>query len=228
MEKRQIFAYESDINDFNGIIPALKAVPQWYKRIPKKVTGKSMDHEHEEDLVTVKSCVPFLDAFTTGYFMTLGQELLVERTEIGPVIRYKTEPNPTGFRPSALTDPMPTPTGYGNEHFVWHTTATVKLPPGYSALYTHPINRFELPFFTVSAVVDADTGIPGGNIPFYLKENFEGIIPKGTPIIQIIPFKRDEWISKKVTGAIQEARAQQARGPHDWYRKFGWKRKSFK
>jgi hypothetical protein len=34
------------------------------------------------------------------------------------------------------------------------------------------------------------------NLPFLLKDNFEGLIPKGTPIAQIIPIKRDNWNSE--------------------------------
>ena len=30
----------------------------------------------------------------------------------------------------------------------------------------------------------------------FLKEGFEGIIEKGTPMFQIIPFKRNNWESK--------------------------------
>jgi hypothetical protein len=33
--------------------------------------------------------------------------------------------------------------------------------------------------------------------PFFLKDGFVGIIPEGTPIAQIIPIKRDSWISEK-------------------------------
>jgi hypothetical protein len=29
----------------------------------------------------------------------------------------------------------------------------------------------------------------------YLKNNFEGIVEKGTPMFQIIPFKRNNWKS---------------------------------
>jgi hypothetical protein len=35
-----------------------------------------------------------------------------------------------------------------------------------------------------------------GNIPFFIKEGFSGVIPKGTPIAQVIPFKRESWTSK--------------------------------
>jgi hypothetical protein len=34
-----------------------------------------------------------------------------------------------------------------------------------------------------------------GQYPFYIDHNFEGIIPLGTPMFQMIPFKRDDWKS---------------------------------
>jgi hypothetical protein len=44
------------------------------------------------------------------------------------------------------------------------------------------------------AIVDTDTYNYPVHFPFILKDsNFAGIIPKGTPIAQIIPIKRDVW-----------------------------------
>jgi hypothetical protein len=37
----------------------------------------------------------------------------------------------------------------------------------------------------------------GIHFPFLLKKGFEGIIPAGTPLAQIIPFKRDNWVSEQ-------------------------------
>ena len=52
-----------------------------------------------------------------------------------------------------------------------------------------------MPFKTLSAVVDSDSILTAGNIPFHIKQDFTGIIKKGTPIFQILPFKRDNWES---------------------------------
>jgi hypothetical protein len=35
-------------------------------------------------------------------------------------------------------------------------------------------------------------------MPFFLREGFSGVIPSGTPYAQIIPFKREDWISEIV------------------------------
>jgi hypothetical protein len=45
----------------------------------------------------------------------------------------------------------------------------------------------------MAGIVDSDKYHGAGNIPFFLKEEFEGLIPKGTPYAQIIPIKRAEW-----------------------------------
>ena len=34
------------------------------------------------------------------------------------------------------------------------------------------------------------------NVPFVIKNNFSGIIERGTPMFQVIPFKREKWDSK--------------------------------
>jgi hypothetical protein len=205
------------------LIPAVKNTPAWYKKVPRKVLSQGIQTE------TLKHCMPFLDAFTTGYLIVLDQDLLVEENPNGgnPIIRFNTDDS-LGVRDPAQTNPMPAPHGYVDEHYVWKTKVGWKLPEGYSAVYCHPINRFELPYWTVGGVVDADVGISRGNIPFYLKEGFTGIIPKGSPVLQIIPFKREDWVSKHNQDIFHETQIQSERGPHDWYRKWGWKKKSYK
>ena len=64
---------------------------------------------------------------------------------------------------------------------------------GYSLLVTHPLNRFDLPFVSLSGIVDADITMTHGRIPFFIKKGFSGVIEAGTPILQVLPFKRDDW-----------------------------------
>jgi hypothetical protein len=49
----------------------------------------------------------------------------------------------------------------------------------------------------LSAIIDADDfyHVGMGQFPIYLKKGFSGVIPAGTPMFQITPFKRDEWKS---------------------------------
>ena len=57
-----------------------------------------------------------------------------------------------------------------------------------------PINRFDLPFLSISGFIDCNYGFSlAGNMPFFIKKGFEGVIPAGTPYMQIIPIKNENW-----------------------------------
>jgi hypothetical protein len=87
------------------------------------------------------------------------------------------------------------PQGYYKEHFAWYPDWAIELPEGYSALYTTPFNRFDLPFLMTTGIVDNDKINLPGTMPFFIIKGFEGVIPAGTPYAQIIPFKREDWDS---------------------------------
>jgi hypothetical protein len=70
----------------------------------------------------------------------------------------------------------------------------IKTPPGYSVLFIQPMHR-ESVFTILPGVVDTDQYSAAVNFPFVLNEptKFTGLIPAGTPMAQVIPFKRDSW-----------------------------------
>jgi len=75
----------------------------------------------------------------------------------------------------------------------WHNPWGIKTPPGYSCLFVQPLHR-ESVFTIMPGIVDTDTYNNPVNFPFVLNDTkFQGIIPAGTPIAQVIPFKRDSW-----------------------------------
>ena len=45
----------------------------------------------------------------------------------------------------------------------------------------------------MSAIQDSDRWFSGNVVSFFLRKDFEGTIPKGTPIMSMIPIKRAEW-----------------------------------
>jgi len=74
----------------------------------------------------------------------------------------------------------------------------VGLPPGYSLLVTHPINRDELPFRTLTGLVDADRYCDVFiHFPARWQDpQFNGMLAKGTPVAQCLPVKRDTWTER--------------------------------
>ena len=83
--------------------------------------------------------------------------------------------------------------GDGMSYPKWVNPWAIETPKGYSVLVTQPMHR-ESPFTILQGIVDTDTYNAPINFPFVLNNwEFEGLIPAGTPMAQIIPFKRDFW-----------------------------------
>jgi hypothetical protein len=71
---------------------------------------------------------------------------------------------------------------------------------------------------------------PTGNVPFYIKKGFEGIIPQGTPIAQLIPFRQENWSSKKTKGLVFLSNQDKSKSLsliNGWYKKTFWTRKKY-
>ena len=69
-----------------------------------------------------------------------------------------------------------------------------------------------------------------GNVPFFIKSNFEGVIPCGTPMFQIIPFKRENWKSEKdisLKDLDKKHEFLNLRTMHGYYKNKFWNRKSY-
>jgi hypothetical protein len=107
---------------------------------------------------------------------------------------------------------------------------TNKTPKGVSILFTHPSNRFDLPFRCFSGFVDTDKYNLPVHFPFILKKGFEGIIPAGTPVAQLFPIKRTNWKSKVVKWDADESYKANRNFQRTFaasYKKNYWNRKEY-
>jgi hypothetical protein len=230
-KKKPILRYESGIEIYPDIItPAKDHIPEWYKKIPKWKNNKIVNTEDNTFQHSIKYCMPFLDSLTSGYMVTLPNDIYVEKNDNGPYIAWKNSKFPTTWR-NEITDKDLVPKGHYPIEFIWNTGVAQTVPLGYSMLLTHPLNRFDLPFTTLSAIVDGGLVMNTlGNVPFYIKKDFEGIIPKGTPIMQIIPFFQQNWLSKKTKGLVKRGNEHNEMGMSlisGWYKKTFWIRKKY-
>lgn len=233
LKSRKIkFGSDEDSLIISGLKPSRQFIPDWYKKaVPFSGSGKPEIRLNYSNKA-LKLCMPFLDSMQTGYIVELWQDVEVIRGEDGSFeIAWPTQPEVLTSRPTEAASTLPIPAGYMDTHFIWNTPVSIETPPGYSILVTHPLNRHDLPFITLSGVVDTDVNPMGkGSLPFFLREDFVGIIPKGTPIFQVIPFKRESWVSeedkemhKKANVATRLAKAV----THGFYKNTGWSRKDY-
>jgi hypothetical protein len=178
--------------------PGKSTIPQWFKDMPGFNPARDpLMFDNEGTLVNkhLKMCMPFIDAITGGFVQKTWCDIYIKPGDNRTATyNWAHNPAPLGDRGKCN---VPISDKYYPLEFHWIVPWIPKLPDGYSLLITHPHNRLDLPFTTLSGIIDADKfhHVGFGQYPFYIDHNFEGIIPFGTPMFQMIPFKRDDWKS---------------------------------
>jgi hypothetical protein len=180
-------------------IPAVLGLPAWYRALPQKALSPITGLE----IHGVKKCPPFIDAMTFGFLIPLAIDLTVQDGEFtwsfdvpkGLVSEYPQSP-------ISIHDPYQvagTPF-FDEDRFIikFNGFWTIEAPPGYSLLFTHPANRGDLPFTTLTGLVDCDAfhDVPIDFPARWHDEQFNGVLPKGTPVAQCVPVKRDNWTAR--------------------------------
>ena len=177
-------------------IPAAHGLPDWFKAMPQKAFSQDLEGE----FLTIKKCPPVIDAMTYGFLMPLATDLKVENGEFtwdtgwpGGAYANITR-SPIGFHAASQVAGSPF---HDEDQFIikFNNFWTIQLPPGYSLLVHHPINRDDLPFRALSGLVDCDT-YNEAFVHFptrWVDPAFNGVLPKGTPVVQCVPIKRENW-----------------------------------
>jgi hypothetical protein len=185
-----------------NLVPSPKPAKSYIPEFIKNTRSTDLDENGFELSIGPLRCMPFVDSLTSGYIQELCCAVEIKnlgKGDNGDIISYRwggdIKPLSTRGedRGSSLT--FPKFTGYYHAEFHWNTMWEPKTPIGYSTLYMHPANRFDLPFTTMNGIIDTDKWSIHGPLPFLIKEGFEGIIPAGTPIYQLMFIKRSEWNS---------------------------------
>jgi hypothetical protein len=194
-------------------IPAVLGLPDWFKAMPQKAFSSVLQTEQ----MTVKKCPPFIDAMTSGFLVPLIADLRVENGTFswdrdvpsGALMNYSR--SPIDFHDNSQLSGTPF---FDEDRFVLKFTNfwTFEVPAGYSLLITHPFNRYDLPFVTLTGLVDADAYRDNFiNFPAHWHDfEFTGVLPRGTPVAQCVPMRRDAWTARfeciegEAVGRLQE------------------------
>lgn len=216
-------------NNIGAPEPIKNLLPEWYR---KAETTFMVDGYEAAGL---KKCAPYLDAMISGYALVMPTDIFVSKNEDGSLnLRWNGSEISSTFikeRPKESGSTMPRPPHHYPNHLVFGGFWGVKTPRGWSLLVTHPLNRDDLPFTTLSGIIDSDRYSASGNIPFFIKEDFTGMIPAGTPIAQLIPIKRAKWSmikNDKGLWNLEHIQGEAVRQPETTYKKKNWIRKVYK
>lgn len=172
--------------------------PYWMKNIPTYYTGKKELDKFNMPTATIKNCMPVRDMIGCGFHIPLPCDVWVEKIEMhGKEV--------TNFRWALgnirLVEPhmeeqsngMFVPDGFENKTYKFNNFWIIETPKDWSCIFKHPSYYDDLPFKILDGLVDTDKYPLPVNFPFFIKEGFTGLIEKGTPIAQVIPFKRENF-----------------------------------
>jgi hypothetical protein len=215
--------------------PATSAIPKWWKDekpysgTPDKLNATKIELYQGESNATFKKCTPMLDALCFGYIIPLWADVQVGFENGSQFIKWRvTEPVFEGHNAYGVEKPE----GYGNQAFKFMNKWLPKLPKGYSLFITSPIGYPNSPFKALSGIIDYDKSNHPLLPPVFLKNDFEGILEKGTPMIQMIPFKRNDWTSSFSQQDLEQSRINMDRDVKativNNYVKNIWSKKSFR
>lgn len=181
--------------------PASKNLPKWFTdMVPYESGGENPKihirggHRNKMTNATFKKCVPMLDSMTSGYIVPLWADVLVEYIDGNHTVQSRTV-NEVFQQHGSNTEQITPPHGYHKRVYKYLNCWIPETPKGYSCLIVPPLGHHDLIVKAVPAIVDTDRSKLELVFPVWFKEGFEGVIEKGTPIVQIIPFKRDNWES---------------------------------
>jgi hypothetical protein len=219
-------------NRMSGVIPepypARKFIPDWYKKLGMYTTSE----EDEMEMPTLKRCPPFLDAMTAGWIIPFPADTTFLVKDDGAGINWKStffcDTISNHNLKQILTHPnVPTVPVKVLNYWV------IKTPPGWSCLFTPPLNRPDDYFDLMSGIVDTDKEFwEYINFPGFLKAK-EGTftIKQGHPMMQVIPFKRNfnkdaivRTLNKKEIAKMEKHRAKQS-ARFGQYRDSMWEKK---
>jgi hypothetical protein len=229
-------------------IPAKLNIPEWYKKLEHTILNK-----------TVKGCMPFLDTLTSGYLLKMPQDFNVrhnvdnenERKEkfkdsfqtfglhdYSQILHAKNINLNSGIDTHSLKQVEGSPFIEKNKNLPFYKIINpwkIKTPKGYSCLFVPPLNNSDDRFSIIPGIVDTDTFPNEINFPIIINGDkyptLETTIKKGTPYVQIIPFKRYSWkmtVKPRKQKEIQNSRLFYGLKLLNIYKDKYWNKKSWK
>jgi hypothetical protein len=203
--------------------PAKAALPDWFRRLPAVDKSQLAAANNGR---TVKRCMPFLDAMATGWILPLAATVRLEIKDNGAAVDAGWEfdrvmvsnhgPHQVAGNPKEPRPPCK-----------FHNYWSIRTPPGWSCLFLPPLNRPPRPFECVAGIVDTDSYSAHIHFPFFATapDGFH-VVEKGTPLVQVIPFRRqDTAIEAEVRAETSEEAIQRETvfrntiAGEGWYRK---------
>jgi len=215
-------------------VPAGSLLPDWYKDTQVLGDVKKVDELNISANLTngtFKKCIPILDSLSLGYILTTQYDVLLKHIDNNWDLSWKTQETVFTVHGENSKN-IETPYGYYPRVAKYMYNRIPITPKGYSTLFISPIGYSNLPFKALAGVVDTDTNVSAFALPVWISKNHKGIVKAGTPLAQLIPFKRDNWKAISDSFKDDEYYIQEqstfGRVAVNHYAKNIWQRKKYK
>ncbi|NEX46553.1 DUF6065 family protein [Pseudotabrizicola algicola] len=211
-----------DIGVIAPPVPAKAYVPDWFRKLP--AVDETVLSATNTGL-TIKRCMPFLDAMTTGWIIPLAATVRLDILDNGSTVEAGWDFDRTMVSNHGMHQVRGNPWS-GKPPMKFHNYWSIETPPGWSCLFINPLNRPNGVFEVLAGIVDTDTYRAPVHFPFFATGS-DGlhIIEKGSPMVQVIPFRRDSSeIAAEIRAERPEERAEREKvlrntsSTEGWYR----------
>ena len=175
--------------------PAAKCMPEWFKKVKPRV--ESSRDESGAPGVTVKKCMPVLDVMSEGYIIPLqGDVHVISNSDCSILQAKKLRNHSFSVVEYHALDQIggKSAPGYPAPPLKFINHWVIKTAPGWSCLFVSPINHLNENFTCLGGIVDTDRYCKEVNFPaIWHKSNADITLKAGTPLVQVIPIKRDMY-----------------------------------
>ncbi|APX10450.1 hypothetical protein [Tateyamaria omphalii] len=171
--------------------PAARFLPDWFRNLDRDM---GMKDAHGLPGLTVRACLPVADVMAQGWIIPTPYDIWTTPDPATGAIQFHWDAD-AAFTPIDMHHPgqigAPNPPFENTMPLKLMNPWRVKLSPGWSATFLHPVNHFELPFTAFAGTVDCDALDVPVNVPFFWTGRSPDIrLPAGSPMVQVIPFER--------------------------------------
>lgn len=177
--------------------PAESMIPSWWKDMSPYTHGNKLIVESGQNNSSPKRCIPVRDAIVSGYTINLWTDVQVRSLSDSiykPGLFWKSG-IPVFEENTDASKMIQTPSGYCPTTFKFVNYWIITTPKGYSISAQSPAG-YDNPLKVVPGIVDTDKYPSRLPFPMWIKEGYEGTLEKGTPLVQVLPFKRESWKSE--------------------------------
>lgn len=225
-------------------MPVKMALPSWYKNMSSNVDGLersaiNFNRVNTRTSFTSKRCLPMADYMVSGYSLRIQNDVMVSTfMEDNGIMSFQYRV-PVADKNEVIGshsyEQMPILIEGAKRHYIkLYFGWTVETPPGYSCLIYPSFYEFEDRFKLFPAIIDTDKfDSMFGCIGYFCgTDHRDFTIEAGTHVLNIFPFKREEWkmeIDSEIFDESKKSKLKNVMGSmfENAYRKFFHSKKSY-